>query len=249
MTETALPMIGNVTPNAQGALQPEAREIFSGRINAVTKGINVEHLSLEGYTAALARMPEAVDRLVGGGSQGIVVNGTSLSFAFGRKAHDNLVAQVEERSGLPTTTMAASLVYALKELGAKNVVLATAYDSSISDLLSEFLSTHDIASQLGACLGIVENAKLRSLGAQDIVELVVRAAEGRKMDAIVVSCGNLRTIPLTNMLEDRLGVPVVSSALVGVWGALRLAGVDTRVPGAGRLFELNEPGKDLRATV
>ena len=172
-------------------------------------------------------MPEAIGRLVGAGSQAIVVNGTSLSFAFGREAHDNLVSEVEARSGLPATTMAASLVAALNEFGAKNVVLATAYDASVSDLLGDFLDSHEITSQLGACLGIVENAKLRSLGAQDIVELAHRAAEGRKMDAIVVSCGNLRTIPLTNALEDRLGVPVVSSTLVGVWGALRLVGADT----------------------
>ena len=238
MNEPAPPTIGMVTPNAQGSLQPEAREIFSGRVNAVTAGINVERLSLEGYTEALARMPAAIERLVGGGAQAIVVNGTSLSFAFGREAHDKLVADVEARSGRPATTMAASLVAGLKALGAGNVVLATAYDRSVSDLLSDFLASHKIASQLGACLGVVENAKLRSLGAEDIVDLVLRAAEGRSMDAIVVSCGNLRTIPLTNMLEERLGVPVVSSALVGVWGALRLVDANARVPNAGRLFAL-----------
>ncbi|MFN3890647.1 MAG: aspartate/glutamate racemase family protein [Beijerinckiaceae bacterium] len=239
MTDSTLPTIGVVTPNAQGALQPEAREIFAGRVNTVTEGINVERLALDGYQEALARLPVAVHRVVAAGAQAIVVNGTSLSFAFGREAHDQLVANVEAQSGLPATTMAASLVAALQALGAKNVVLATAYEQSVSDLLGAFLASHAISSQLGACLGVVENEKLRSLQSQDIVELVLRAAEGRRMDAVVVSCGNLRTIPLTAMLEERLGVPVVSSALVGVWGALQLVGADTRVSGAGRLFNLD----------
>jgi arylmalonate decarboxylase len=233
-----------VTPNAQGALQPEAPEIFSSRVNAVMQGINVERLSLEGYKQALARMPAAIDHLVGADAQAIVVNGTSLSFAFGRKAHDKLVADIEARSGRPATTMAASLVAALNAMGAENVVLATAYDQAVSSLLGDFLASHSIRSQLGACLGVIENAILRSLRTDDIVDLVLRAAEGHSMDAIVVSCGNLRTIPLTMTLEQRLGVPVVSSALVGVWGALRLVRPDTHVPDAGRLFNLDCPAPD-----
>lgn len=231
-----LPTIGIITPNAQGQVQPEAAEIFSDRVNVITRGINVEQLSLSGYQAALSRLPAAIDQLVGEGADAIVINGTSLSFAFGRNAHDKMVSNIASRTGLPVTTMAASLVDGLKALDARTVVLATAYDEHVTELLADFLETHHIGARVGECLGIVDNAKLRSLTSKDIVELALRAAKGRVMDALVVSCGNLRTIPLTAELEDSLGIPVVSSALVGVWGALRIVNSLEPVHGAGRLF-------------
>ena len=232
------PTIGITTPNAKGLVQPEAADIFRGRVNVETEGVNVEQLSLAGYDEALARMPAAIDRLIARGAQAIVINGTSLSFAYGRQFHDDMVDSIRQRTGLPVTTMAESLVNGLKALGAERVVLATAYDESVTDLLGAFLRSHDIAAETGACLGVVENAKLRALVSQDIIDLALRAAAGRKMDALVISCGNLRTIPLTTQLEAHFGVPVVSSALVGVWGALRLVGIDDPLPGCGRLFEL-----------
>ena len=106
--------------------------------------------------------------------------------------------------------MAASLVDALKALRANRVVLATAYDEDVTGRLVEFLRSHGIDAEIGACLGIVENAKLRLLRSEDIVALASRAARDRKMDALVISCGNLRTIPLTVELESRFDVPVVS---------------------------------------
>lgn len=232
----SLPKLGITTPNAQGSIQPEAAEIFAGRVDVVTRGVNVQRLSLEGYNAALARLPTAIDELVNEGAEAIVVNGTSLSFAFGRPQHDEMVESISSRTGLPTTTMAASLVDALHALGAERVTVATAYDESVTRLLSDFLLSHGIESNIGACLGIVENAQLRSLTRSDVKELALRAAENSSMDALVISCGNLRTIPLTTELEEQLGVPVVSSALVGVWGALQLVGAGQPIQGIGRLF-------------
>lgn len=235
----SLPKIGITTPNAQGSIQPEAAEIFAGRVDVVTRGINVQQLSLQGYEDALARLPTAIDELVEEGVEAIVVNGTSLSFAFGRTQHDKMVHSISQRTGLPTTTMAASMVDALRALGAKRVTIATAYDETVTGLLSDFLLTHGIESKIGGCLGIVENAKLRSLTRDDVKELALRAAEKSSMDALVISCGNLRTIPLTTDLEKELGVPVVSSALVGVWGALQLVGAGKPIQGVGKLFELD----------
>ena len=71
-TTAKLPTIGITTPNAKGLVQPEAAEIFRGRVNVETEGVNVEQLSLAGYDEALARMPAAIDRLIARGAQAIV---------------------------------------------------------------------------------------------------------------------------------------------------------------------------------
>jgi maleate cis-trans isomerase len=47
----------------------------------------------------------------------------------------------------------------------------------------------------------------------------------------------LRTLGIAAPLEDRLGIPVVSSTQAAFWAAMRLVGDSGHVPGRGRLLE------------
>ena len=61
-------------------------------------------------------------------------------------------------------------------------------------------------------------------------------ANSRKADALVVSCGALRTLDLIVPLEDRIKVPVVSSTPHGLMNGVRLLGVNPRAQGFGMVF-------------
>ena len=54
---------------------------------------------------------------------------------------------------------------------------------------------------------------------------------------LLISCGGLRTLEVAKPLEDRHGIPVVSSTQAAFWAAMRLVGEDGRVAGHGRLLE------------
>ena len=57
-------------------------------------------------------------------------------------------------------------------------------------------------------------------------------------DAIVVHCTNLRGAEVAGPLEQELGIPVLDSVVVGLWGALRA--LDLAVPARfGRLSWLS----------
>ena len=47
----------------------------------------------------------------------------------------------------------------------------------------------------------------------------------RKADALVMSCGGLRTLDVIVPLEKAIGVPVVSSTPHGLWHCARMLGV------------------------
>jgi maleate isomerase len=55
-------------------------------------------------------------------------------------------------------------------------------------------------------------------------------------DAIFISCGALRSVEIIDALEERTGKPVVTSNQAMLWDCLRLAGVNDRMDGLGRLF-------------
>ena len=56
-------------------------------------------------------------------------------------------------------------------------------------------------------------------------------------DAIFVSCGALRTLDVVAEIETCAAKPVVCSNQVMTWDCLRLAGIDDRFEGYGRLLD------------
>ena len=56
-------------------------------------------------------------------------------------------------------------------------------------------------------------------------------------EAILISCGGLRTLGVAKPLEASHGIPVVSSATAAFWAAMRLVGDSGHLDGYGRLFE------------
>jgi maleate isomerase len=55
-------------------------------------------------------------------------------------------------------------------------------------------------------------------------------------DGIFISCGNLRSFETIEALEKDTGLPVVTSNQAGLWQAMRMAGVQERLPNLGRLL-------------
>jgi maleate isomerase len=61
-------------------------------------------------------------------------------------------------------------------------------------------------------------------------------AAGADIEALFISCTNLRTLGVISPLEDALGIPVLSSNQVLAWHMLHLAGVAPPAAAPGRLF-------------
>jgi arylmalonate decarboxylase len=132
--------------------------------------------------------------------------------------------------------MASAIVAALQRFGAHRVAVAAAYDATVTAQLCAFLEEHGFAVATSVSLGIVDGRELAALTTADIVALAHRAVpERRDVDALVISCGGLRTIAATRVLEAELQLPVVSSAIAGPWGAVRLLGHSGAAPGGGTL--------------
>ena len=226
--------IGMVVPPAAGGVPPEARELYPA-FEFKAAGVGVGAFRAENYAAASARIPAAVDALVAQGIEAIGVMGTSLTFALGRANDDRVRTEIAERTGLPVTTMATAIVEALRVTGARSVAIAAAYDETVTGQLVRFLGDHDLQVLNSVCLGIVDGSDLAAVTSDDIVALGRRAVAGTNADAVVISCGGLRTLAATATLEDELNLPVVSSAVAGPWAAVRLLGHSGRAVGGGRL--------------
>src|SRR5690606_33859024 len=173
------------------------------------------------------------------GADAIELTGTSLTFYKGEAFNQRLRQAVTDASGLPATTMSNGVIDGLKAVGAKRVAVATAYNDEVNDRLRAFLIEHGLEPLVVTGLGIETIADVDSVTQDDLLEFGVRVRESApEADSLLVSCGGFRTLELIAPLEERTGVPVISSMPHGLWAGARLVGLDGSAPGYGRLLSM-----------
>jgi len=229
--------IGLVVPFATDDLPIECAQMYPD-VRFIARGVGVRALTPEGYDPAFdAIIPAALD-LAAKGVDAIMVIGTSLTFYRGPQAHDRLLRELREMTGLPVSTMSQAIIDGLREVGAGRVAVATAYTDVVNRRLKELLEAADIDVLSLKCFDLLEFGGPSRKTEADIIALsdsAVAAADGA--DGILISCGGLRTLEVARPLEARHGIPVVSSATAALWAAMRLIGESGRIAGHGRLLE------------
>lgn len=164
--------------------------------------------------------------------------GTSLTFFKGKEFNEYLEYYISERSGLPSITMTTAIVNGLKALQAKNIAVATVYSQEVTDLLIKVLKEYGLSSVNVEFLE-TDISEVEKVSTDRLIELGSKAAKNVKADALLISCGGLRTIEATKVLEEKLGIPVVSSAVAGAWATIRLVEDSGYAAEGGKLLQMS----------
>jgi arylmalonate decarboxylase len=229
-------VIGVVSPRSNDSL-PDGASMYPG-VKFIARGVGVKALTPEGYDGAWDAIVPAAVELARHGATAILVHGASLTFYRGAQAHEKLLADVRAATGLPAITMSAAMVDGLRHLGVKRIGVCTAYSSEINDRLRDFLaaSGFDVLALEG--FDIQEFGAASKKSDEDIVGLADKvSAEAPHAESLLISCGGLRTLEAGRRVEEKHGVPVVSSTESAYWAAVRMIGESGRYPGYGRLLE------------
>ena len=235
-TAASVPTAGLIFPPLDYPIPPDARRLFPSGIEFISNGLGFNGMTLESYEEAIPRaLPKAAE-LAERGADLISVFGSSITFFRGAAFNQELTDRVTALTGRPATTQSNGLVDGLKHVNARRVAVATAYTDIVTERLKIFLEEHGFTVVATRGLGyerIPEGAATEEI----LHELGVTAySEGSRVDALVMSCGALRTLDLLVPLEGSIGVPVVSSTPHGLWHCARMLGVDARIDGFGMVM-------------
>jgi arylmalonate decarboxylase len=231
------PTAGLIFPPLDYPIPPDAKRLFPAGLRFISNGVGLPGgMTIEGYNEAIPRvLPRAAD-LAREGADLISVFGSSLTFYRGAEFNKQLTDQVTQLTGLPATTQSNGLVDGLKHVNARRVVLATAYTDTVTERLKVFLEEHGLRVVGARGLGF-ERVPEGAATERILHELGVAAWEGaRRPDALVMSCGALRTLDVIVPLEDVIGIPVVSSTPHGLWHCARMLGLTARIEGFGQVM-------------
>jgi arylmalonate decarboxylase len=232
--------IGLVVPYAGDRVPPEGLVMYP-QVEFIPRGTGVTSMTPQGYDDAVDKIVPAAAHLARQDVEAVMLMGTSLTFYRGKAFHDELVERARQATGgLPVSSMSQAVVDGLRAVGASRIAVATAYSRVVNDALTDFLAGHGIETLALESFGITTfNAPggAQSKTAQDIVDLAGTAvAKAAGADGILVSCGGLRTLGIAAPLEERHGLPVVTSTQSAFWTALRLVGEHGRLDGYGRML-------------
>ncbi len=231
------PILGVIVPPADGAVPPELTALYSDRFRFVGRGLAIPRISTAGFDTVIDRVAELSRELAAEDAAAIALMGTSLSFYRGGDWNEQIGRTMRKASGLPATTMSDAIDAALHAVRGKRLAVATAYTDEMNRRLRAFLEARGFAVASLVALELSTVEQVHAVSPRELEALGERAVhEASNADAVLISCGGLRTLDVTETLESRTGLPVVSSAVAGAWAAVRLLGDSGYAQGYGRLL-------------
>jgi arylmalonate decarboxylase len=232
------PLLGLVSPVDLTA-PPEAAAMYPNGVRFQQESVGLKTMTPEGYDQVLDRIAPLASKLASQGAKAIALMGTSLSFYKGAAFNRELKQRIVSATGLPATTMSTAVIEGLRSVGGKRLAVATAYDDEVNRRLQAFLLEEGFEVLKIQGLGIEKVEDIKNVTQEGLLKFsagVATSAPGA--DALLVSCGGLRTLDLIAPLEQQCGIPVVSSLPHALRAGVRLLGLSGRVPGHGKLLSL-----------
>ncbi len=233
--------LGMLTPSSNTVLEPMTAAMLAGSGHtAHFARFRVLQIGLGASATAQfdpAPVTAAAELLADAKVQSLCWNGTSGAW-LGLRADRGLQQAMQAATGIPATTATLALMDAFAALGVTRYALVTPYLAEVQQAI--------IANWAAAGFDCVAERHLEDPGnysfaehGEAVVERLIREVAPARPQAVVIHCTNFRGTAIAPALERELGIPMLDSIAVSLWGALRAAGADP-APLArwGQLFEL-----------
>ncbi|WP_171168409.1 MULTISPECIES: aspartate/glutamate racemase family protein [unclassified Ruegeria] len=220
------PPLGLIVLQVDETIEPEFSTIFSDRKNPlyvtrIPSGIEVTPETLaemeEALPAAAGLLPSARPfRVVGYGC-------TSASSVIGSERVEELVKQSCNTKEVTNPLRAATACAA--DLGVSRFALLSPYVEEVNAPLRAAFSENGITMDVFGTFGQAEEAKVARISVQSVIEAATELGSDPSVEAVFISCTNLRTIEAIPEIRKRIGKPVLSSNQSLAWhmGRLNLA--------------------------
>ncbi len=209
---------------------PEGVGLFTNRV------LNANPLTLENLRAMAGDITRAASGLLPGLGVDVVIYGcTSGTAAIGEQELNRLI-QIAQPNVLCTNPIAAVRA-ALRVLEARNISVLTPYSDTVNTALAGCYENEEFQILNIDGFGLDDDIKMTGLPLAALIEAAQQICDPRA-DALFISCTAIRAAAVVDALEQKLGIPVVTSNQALVWHCLQLLKNSSRIDGFGRLFEL-----------
>ncbi len=145
------------------------------------------------------------------------------------------------RQGISTSHVCDPLSAALAActaLKVKRLGMVTPYIESVSGPVRQAFETAGFAVPHIVSFGEAGEERVARIDGASIKAAALKVGQGDDVDAVFLSCTNLRTLDVIADIEAELGKPVLSSNQALAWHMAQLSGAPVASDAPGRIFQL-----------
>jgi arylmalonate decarboxylase len=202
----------------------------------VATGLNVESHTPEQFDRAVDTLESSLSIFLAEEVDLLLLAGVALATRRGFKGEREILAALAQRVGIPINSALGANADALKHLGAKKIVIATAYKEEINEKVRQYFEQagFQVAGIQGLNVGRpVDQVKLPPEASYNVALNVFR--ENSDADAILIH-GRWQSAANAERLENEIGRAVVSSPAAALWWIIKTLNLSVPAQGYGQLL-------------
>jgi maleate isomerase len=229
-------VVGCIKPTLRpGGLEELIRMLPEG-IGVLPLFLNIREGTTDEFKRATTPYEPLVKQLADAGCDLIHPEGAPPFMLLGFKGEAEHLKKWEKQYKVPFFSSGSNHVRALRALKAKKIVGCTYFVGGINELFAKYFreAGFDVLGMDGIS---VPFDKVGQLSAEEVYAHVKRTfLKHRKADAIYLLGTGWRVLPVIDLLEQDLGVPVIHPVPARCWEMQSRLSIRQRVPGYGRLL-------------
>ena len=236
-------MAGLIVPANNGVVLPEVYQALPDGVTAYETRMRAgAHVTAEAVNKMVTEALGAGEMLAEAGVDMICYSCMGSSVLMGWEWEDDVLRQLGEVGHCPVTSANRAMLEAFQHLNAKTVALITPYPPVIDDAIPGFFAARDITVKS------ITKVDVKSFGDEPAHNRDIRYVEPKYLyrlarevdldgvDALGLLATDMETMSIIDAIERDCDIPVVSNNQATVWQIVRTLGLDTAIPGYGRLL-------------
>ncbi len=227
--------IGYVLLATEQTIQDEIHRLCPDGVGVHVSRVAIpDSITVETLAAQAELLADAASLMLPDGSLDVVCYGcTSGSLVIGEER-----VNAELKRGQPgaiPTSLIAGVLAGLRALGTKRIAVGTPYLDEINAQERDYMTAAGFEVLDITGLQLEKDSDMVRVTPSFLAEFI-KALDRPDADAVFLSCGALRSVEIVQAVEQEIGKPVLVSNQAMIWNCLRLAGIEDRLEGYGRLF-------------
>lgn len=234
--------LGLISPNLDDLTVQEYYRILPEGIEIKGRPLHVEHFTDEDFAKVEEAFAGVVRDLIREPLDFLMVTGELFLSYRGPGSDRQVLEAVKEITPVPASTVLTAVVRALKSLDVHRVVMASPFPHDQDENLIRFLEHYHIEVAANRGLGYENTQEIWELAPETGYELAAAVLkECPNVDGIYIPCNKWRVSSVIDRLEADLGKPVITNTQAWIWEALDGLGLESVLPGYGRLLNGVKP--------
>lgn len=216
--------LGLIVLQADETIEPEFHRYFAKRKNPVyvSRVPSGQELTHDSITNMRAELVASADLLPKGLAYPVVGYGcTSASAIIGSEEVERLVQKSCNAAAVTNPLRATAELCAKK--GLSRLALVSPYVEEVNEPLRLAFAQNGVEFPIFGSFGESVEANVVRISAASIVDAAVGLGASPEVEAVFLSCTNLRTFDSIEKIEKQLGKPVLTSNQALAWHMQKLA--------------------------